>query len=179
MISERSMGKLRAQAGFSLIELIVVLSIAAVVMAVLTPGIKRSSDVFTLRRAASLAVVELRTAQSLATNNGTDIMFEFYTSTGPGGPGGIRYWVKPVGSASWFEVRSVLPPEWPTIIQMRHSIGLVDCIAPADVTHKCLTFKPLGYVENSGTIKVRVRSSSTIEWDIVVDAATGRVRVVQ
>jgi len=179
MTSEGPMGKLRAQAGFSLIELVVVVSIAAVVMAVLTPGIRRSSDVFTLRRAASLAVVELRTAQSLATNNGTDIMFEFYTSTGSGGPGGVRYWVQPVGSSSWFEVRSVLPPEWPDIIQMRHSIGLADCVSPADVTHKCLTFKPLGYVENSGTIKVRVRSTSTVEWDIIVDSATGRVRVVQ
>ena len=184
MTSEGSMGKLRAQDGFSLIELIVVVSIAAVVMAVLTPGIRRSSDIFTLRRAASLAMVELRTAQAIATNNGVDVVFEFYTTTGSGGPGGVRYWARPFGGGSWSEVRSVVTPEWPSIIQMREGSGLPMCAAPADVTHTCLIFKPLGDVDTNPTpgpirVPVRVRAAGTFEWDIEINRATGRARVVQ
>ncbi|HEU4797729.1 MAG TPA: prepilin-type N-terminal cleavage/methylation domain-containing protein [bacterium] len=165
------MAKLRPQDGFSLIELVVVVSIAAVVMAVLTPGIRQSSDIFTLRRAASLAVVELRTAQAIATNNGVDVIFEFYTNAS-GVPSGIRYW------AGGGELRRVEPPEWPRIIEIRHSSGLVNCVLPADPGHKCLTFKPLGSVDNAGEVKLRVRDSGP-EWQIEIAPATGRVRVVQ
>lgn len=168
------MGKLRPNAGFSLIELIVVVSIAAIVMAVLVPGIRQASDVFQLRKGASLLIAELRTAQSLSTANQIDIMFEFYTSSGAGAPGGLRYWGW--SGSAWYELRKVETPEWPVIVQLREGSGFPNCPSPAVATHRCTTFKPLGYLTNGGEVKIRARSAGS-EWDIELNAATGRVTI--
>jgi len=170
------MGKLRPDAGFSLIELVVVVSITAVVMAMLVPGIRAASDAFQLRKAAGIAVAELRTAQARATANGLNVMFEFYTSTGAGDPGGVRAWASSGGP--WYELRHVLPPDWPASIQLREGAGLAGCTAPADPAHRCLTFRPLGYVDNAGDVKIQVRSG-TPQWTIAVNAATGRTTVTR
>lgn len=169
------MGKLRPSAGFSLIELVVVVSIAAIVLAMLIPGIRQATDSFTLRKATSMLIAELRTAQALSTSDQVDVMFEFYTN-GSSAPGGLRYWVREPGTTTWFEVRRVEDPEWPAIVHMAGGSGFPGCSTPADPGHHCTVFKSLGYLTDGGEVKIRARSGGP-EWEVAVNAATGRVTI--
>ena len=161
-------------AGFSLIQLIVSVSVLAVVMAVLTPSLRQASDSYVLRKAAGATVAELRRAQTSATAEGSDYTVEFFTTTGPGGPGGLRVWK--LGATP---ERTLLPPEWAQRVEMDDAATTFPaCAPPADPAHKCVTYKPLGYPTAGGRVRLRMEGSgSTL--DIVVTAATGRVNITR
>ncbi len=158
-------------AGFTTIELLVVVGISAAVMAIIVLGVRVGTNVFQLRRAASITLSEVRRAQALAMAEGVDYTVEFSTSTS-GTAGGIRVWKTGVGTP----VRTVLVPEWPQNIQMQDvPTTFPACTAPADTTRKCVVYKSLGYPLSGG--KVRVATSDARMLDVVVEPATGRVSV--
>lgn len=161
------------QAGFSLIQLVVVVGILAVVMAVLTPGIRQASDSFALRRAASATMSELRRAQTAAMAEGVDYTVEFVTSSGSSTPGGVNVWKQ--GQPS--PIRAALPPDWSNRVEMdQDATTFPGCAAPADSAHKCAVYKPLGYPVQSGRVRLRLIGSATTV-DVVVASATGRVSI--
>ncbi len=164
-----------SEGGFSLIELVVVVGIAAIVMAVLTLGIRQASESFTLRRAANLAVNELRRAQATAMAQDVNYTVEFYIASGSGDPGGVRVWKAGVGSA----VRSVVTPDWPSMVGMpSDGSTFAACPVAIDPNHDCVVFTPLGYPVADGAVTLRTSASGT-ELTIVVEPATGRVKVVR
>ena len=158
-------------AGFTTIELLVVVAASAAVMAIIVLGVRVGTDVFQLRRAASITLSEVRRAQALAMAEGVDYTVEFSTSTS-GTAGGLRVWKAGVGTP----VRTVLVPEWPQNIQMRDGqTTFPACTTPADTTRKCVVYKPLGYPFSGGRVRIRTRDARTL--DVVVEPATGRVSV--
>lgn len=76
--------------GLALVELVLVIAIVALLASVLTLGIRRISESFALRQAASMAVAEIRQAQAGALSQGVDHVVEFDTSGASGPPGGLR-----------------------------------------------------------------------------------------
>lgn len=160
-------------AGFSLIQLVVVVGVLAVVMAVLSPSIHQASDSYVLRRAASATMAELRRAQTAATAEGADYTVEFFTSPASGNPGGVLVWRQDAATPE----RSVLPPAWALRVEMDDvSTTFPVCTAPADPAHKCVTYRPLGYPTEGGRVRLRMEGSG-ITLDVVVTSATGRVSI--
>jgi prepilin-type N-terminal cleavage/methylation domain-containing protein len=78
-----------SEGGFTLLEVLVVVALAAVLVSILTLGIRRAAESFSLRQAGSMAVVEARNAQAGAMSNGVDYVVEFDTSAAGGPPGRI------------------------------------------------------------------------------------------
>lgn len=76
-----------AAPGLALVELLLVVGIVALLASALTLGIRRISESFALRQAASVATVEIRNAQAGALSSGVDHVIEFDTA-GAGGPPG-------------------------------------------------------------------------------------------
>jgi hypothetical protein len=62
----------------------------AVLLSVLTLGIRRISESFELRKAARVAVAEIRNAQAGALSHGVDYVVEFDTTTSGGPPGSFK-----------------------------------------------------------------------------------------
>ena len=58
------------EGGFTLVELMVVVGIAAILASILTLGIRRVSESFALRQAAAVSAVEVRNAQGGAISSG-------------------------------------------------------------------------------------------------------------
>lgn len=164
-------GEHASERGFSLLELVVVVGVAAIVMAVLTLGIRQASDSFTLRRAATLVVNEVRRAQATAMAEDVDYTVEFYTA---GGEGGLRVWKAGAASAA----RTVLPPEWPSSVHMVADTvnPFSACAASIDPNHQCVTFAPLGYPDDDGKVRLQVAGSGS-ELTVTVEPASGRVKV--
>src|SRR3990170_2530450 len=110
-----------SERGFTVIELMVVIGIAAIMVSVLAVAVRQGSDSFALRRAASLAVSEIRRAQSSAIAERRDFVVEF----GFGNPTRVTTYslTDPPGS-TWVQVRSISAPqpgagldaEWPTSV---------------------------------------------------------------
>src|SRR2546428_12720447 len=69
------------RAGFTLIELIVVVGLISIVMAILVLGVRAASDAFSLRRAATIVISETRRASSSAVAEGVDYTVEFKLSS--------------------------------------------------------------------------------------------------
>lgn len=172
---------LRGEAGFTLLELVIVVSVAAAVLLIFVQGVQQASASFQVRRATNVTIAELRTAQAAATAAGEDMAVEFYTSTGSSTPGGIVVWKKNPLTGVWSQVRSVLPPEFPGNVQMPDGpTNFPDCPAAINAAHDCAIFKPLGYADNGGRIRLRAIGSSSSQLEVVMDsAATGRVAVVR
>lgn len=171
--------RVSGEAGFSLIELVIVVAMAAAVLLVFVQGVGQASASFQVRKAANITIAEMRTAQAVSMANGVDMAIEFYTSTGSGTPGGIAVWVRSPTTGIWSFVRSALPPEFPNNVQMPEGVtNFPNCPVAIHATHDCVTFKPLGYSETDGRIRVRSIANSSIKLDIVIDQpATGRVVV--
>lgn len=172
---------LRGEAGFTLLELVIVVSVAAAVLLIFVQGVRQASAAFQVRRAANIAIAELRTAQAAATAAGADMAVEFYTSTGSSTPGGLVVWARNPLTLAWSRIRSVLPPEFPNSVQMPDGpTNFPDCPAAINTSHDCAIFKPLGYAEDGGRIRLRAIGSSGTQLDVVMDSpATGRVSVVR
>src|SRR2546422_10394659 len=67
-------------AGFTLIELVVVVGLISIVMAILVLGVRAASNAFSLRRAATIVMSETRRAASSAVAEGVDYNGEFKLS---------------------------------------------------------------------------------------------------
>lgn len=78
-----------SEGGFTLVELMVVVGIAAILLSVFTLGVRRASESFALRQAGAMSAVEVRNAQAGAVSNGVDYTVEFDTSGAGGPPGSI------------------------------------------------------------------------------------------
>ena len=161
-----------SDAGFSLLELMIVVGTVAAIMAMLALGIRMTSESYALRRAAGITMSELRKAQATAMAEGVDYTVEFYVSSASGTPGGIRVWRAGIGTP----VRTVLTPDWPASVQMQQNTTTFPaCTAPVDTMHKCAVYKPLGYPVQNGLVKMSLGTGITL--DVVVEPATGRVSV--
>lgn len=170
------------QAGFTLLELVVVIGAIAVVMAVLSVGIRRASDAFSLRRGASVATSELRRAHATAVSEGVDYTVEFVLAN----PGSLNtYRTKlvtetcPTGMtqvSSTLCRRTVAGQQWPASVAINGpATTLAVCTAPANPANKCVTFRPLGYANAGGVVQLLSRSGVTV--NVQVTAATGRVSI--
>ncbi|MDR7540573.1 MAG: prepilin-type N-terminal cleavage/methylation domain-containing protein [Armatimonadota bacterium] len=166
----------RGQAGFSLIELVVVVGLVSLVLGMLALGVRRASDAFQLRRAASLVTAELRRAHAAAVSAGAVYTVELVV----GSPGGLRVYrriVEPDGSEQWLLERTVGSGEWPSSVTVDGTDSTVAaCTTPGDPSNKCVTFQPLGFAVSGGD--VRLVSRSGVGVGVQVTAATGRVSVV-
>lgn len=160
-----------SEAGFSLIELVVVVGVSAIVMAILTLGIRQVGESYNLQRAANIVVNELRRAQAAAMAEGVDYAVEFYT-----GSAGVAVW-KDVGGV-WTASREVLPPEWPDSIEIASGEDdFPDCDAAIDASHSCAVFQKLGDAAATGEVIVQARGSGVTLRVVVESAASGRVKV--
>jgi prepilin-type N-terminal cleavage/methylation domain-containing protein len=186
------------QSGFTVIELMVVIGIAAVLFAVLSVGVRRASESFALRRAGITVVSEVRRAQGAAVAERSDYRVEFALGT-PGGllvsraklasetcpPGTVT------ASATLCERVLSAPNQWPA------SVGIVadasppggmaslnaapDCTA-AGAGNKCVVFQFLGSPASVGTQAtgtVLLQSTSGVRLRVGIAAGTGKVSVLQ
>ncbi len=156
----------RDQAGFSLIELVVVVGLASLVLGILVLGVRRASDAFQLRRAASLVTSELRRAHAAAVSAGVDYTVEFVV----GSAGGLKVYRQT-------SLQRTVASEWPASVQIDGTASTISsCTTPGDPSNKCVTFRPLGFAVSGGD--VRLVSRSGVGVSVRVTAATGRVSVV-
>jgi prepilin-type N-terminal cleavage/methylation domain-containing protein len=159
-------GRVRGQAGFSLIELVVVVGLVSLVLGMLVVGVRRASDAFQLRRAASLVTAELRRAHAAAVSAGVDYTVEFVVTT----PGGLKVYRQT-------SLQRTVVSEWPSSVRVDGPAStLGNCTTPGDPSNKCVTFRPLGFAVSGGD--VRLVSRAGVGVSVRVTAATGRVSVV-
>ena len=154
-------------AGFTLIELVVVIGAVALVMAILMLGVRRASDAFSLRRAATVVTSELRRAQASAVSGAVDYTVEFQVTS----PYQVTVYRQTTA------VRAVSGQEWPSSVTIRSDpeSTVPFCTTPGSVTNKCVTFRPLGFANAGGVVQLRSRTGVTV--NVAVTAATGRVSV--
>lgn len=165
------------QAGFTLLEILIVVAVIAFVLGILTLGVRRSSDAYQLRRAATLIMLELRRAQAMAMAEGVDFIVEFDVVTGSGTTTGVKLFRS--GTAT--PVRTVSTSEWPSIVQIIDGpSNFPDCTAPGtDAANDCATFKPLGYPAQSGRVRLKVKAAASGQVEVSVEPATGRVSMIR
>ncbi len=180
------------QAGFTLIELVVVVGLISIVLAILTLGVSRASDAFSLRRGASVATSELRRAHAGAVSDGVDYVVEFVLAN----PGSLKIYrstatsqtcptgmMPPPPATSTLCTRTIADQQWPSSVAINNpGTTFAACSAPADTANKCVTFKPLGYAETSSTCsstpcKVQLTSRSGTTLNVEIALSTGRVSV--
>jgi len=117
----------RPEAGFTLLELLIVVGTVAVLMSVLGLGVRRAMESFDLRRAASTVVAEIRNAQAGALADHVDYVVEFGTTASGGPPGTITLFrpgvpvtgTPSVTSSGASDTRSV------TVVGLRTGVGMV------------------------------------------------------
>ncbi len=154
------------QAGFTLIELVVVVGLIAIVMVILIIGVRQASDSFSLRRAATIVASEVRRAQSSAVAEGGDYTVEFALSS----PYGITVYRQTAVQ------RTFAGQDWPLSVTIQSSGTTVpNCTTPGNAANKCVTFRSLGYAVAGGTVQLLSRSGVSL--NIAITAATGRVSV--
>ena len=175
----RRMPRVSGEAGFSLLELVIVVAMAAAVLLVFVQGVRQASASFQVRKAVSITIAEMRTAQAASMANGVDIAVEFYTSTGSSTAGGLQMWARSPSTGIWSQLRSVLPPEFPVSVQMPEGVtNFPNCPVTIHASHDCAIYKPLGYAEDDGRLRLRAIGDPSIFLEVVMNAAaTGRVAV--
>src|SRR2546427_10354203 len=134
------------RAGFTLIELVVVVGLIAIVMAILVLGVRRASDAFSLRRAATILMSETRRAASSAVAEGVDYTVEFKLSS----PYGITVYRQTAVQ------RTFAGQEWPLsgTIPTAGATG-PNVTTPGNAAKAGVTFKPLGYAVAGRTRELR------------------------
>src|SRR5256712_8639427 len=132
------------RAGFTLIELIVVVGLISIVMAILVLGVRAASDAFSLRRAATILMSETRGAASSAVAEGVDYTVEFKLSS--------RYGITVYRQTA--VQRTFAGREWPLSVTIPTAgTTAPNCTTPGSAANACVTFKPLGYAVAGGTLK--------------------------
>lgn len=142
--------------GFTLFELLVAVSLAAVIGAAAVPALRRSLEGWRMNAAARQVVMDLKQARGRAIAESASHRLRF-------APAAARYQLErqraggaytPVGPGT------ALPP----------GITVVECTAVGD----SVTFRPRGHAATFGTI--RLRNTTGEERSVIVDIA-GRMRV--
>lgn len=163
------------QAGFTLLELVVVVGVIATIMGVLVLGIRQASDAFALRKATTLVISELRRAHAAAMANDVNYLVELDVAVGQTGSLGLRVF-QACPTCPTSPVRSIRSPEWPSNVQISSgSTNFPSCPAPADTTQLCATFTPLGYLPAGGRIRLKLVQASGDQIEIDVALSTGQV----
>jgi type II secretory pathway pseudopilin PulG len=173
------------QAGFTVLELVVVVGLITVVLAILTLGIRQASDSFSLRRAAAVVTSELRRAQSNAVADGATYMVEM----GLTNPGSLNVYrstasaqtcppgmAPPPPTTTTQCTRTISAQQWPSSVAINGpGTTLPVCTAPANPANKCATFRSLGYADAGGAVQLQNQSGTIATVQVV--AATGRVTI--
>src|SRR3989475_13229766 len=123
------------RAGFTLIELVVVVGLISIVMAILVLGVRRASDAFSLRRAATIVASETRRAASAAVAEGVDYTVEFSLSS----PYGITVYRQTAVQ------RTFAGQEWPLSVTIPTAgTTAPNCTKPRKRAEASRTFKTHG-----------------------------------
>jgi prepilin-type N-terminal cleavage/methylation domain-containing protein len=175
----------RSERGFTVIELMVVVGIVAVMTSVLAVAIRQGSESFALRRAASLAVSEIRRAQSSAIAERRDIVVEF----GFGTTASVTTY-RFTDADVWEQVRSIRAPargldgDWPAAVTFLTSGSTLGPCGGASLPgasgNKCLKFGLFGEPTSpAGAGQVVLRNRAGTQLRVVVTPATGQVTVLR
>jgi prepilin-type N-terminal cleavage/methylation domain-containing protein len=159
-------------AGFTLIELVVVVGLIAVVLGILAAVMRAASDSFQLRRAATVVTSELRRAQNSSVGENIPYAVEFILTS----PYGINEWKQPSGT--WVQVpRPVTGSEnWPSTVTIVSVPGTPNCSGiSGSGSNWCVTFLPLGFANQGGIVQLQNRSGTNTSLNL--NAATGRVSI--
>lgn len=191
-------GNDRRQSGVTLVELMIVVGLAAILMSILVLGVRKISDSFALRRAATTLISEVRRAQAAALAERADYMVEFAL----GAPGQLlvsrtKLAVErcPQGmievSATLCRRIAATPEQWPSSVAlveddtpppgMASLNAAPSCTAPG-VGDKCVVFRFLGAPVSVGTEAigtVLLQSRSGVIRRVGIAAGTGNVSVVR
>jgi prepilin-type N-terminal cleavage/methylation domain-containing protein len=174
----------RSDAGFTLVELLIVIGMIAILMSILVLGIRQVTASFALRRAGTVALSEVRRAQARALAERVDYTVEFVI----GNPGTVR-----VYREATLDRTAQAPEGWPASTALVNEGGsppgfpdgttgwLPNCDAggPGSPANKCVTFQFMGAPQGVGTEPkgaVLVRGSSGHLW-VTIAAGTGKVSV--
>jgi len=176
----------RSEDGFTLIELMIVIGVAAILMSILVLGIRQVTASFALRRAGTIALSEVRRAQARALAERVDYTVEFVIAT----PGALRIYREAV-----LQRTVQAPEEWPSSVALLDdgeaspppfpdvdTSWLPDCGVdggPGDPANKCVTFRFMGAPGGVGAQSkgaVLLRGPSSHLW-LTVAAGTGKVSV--
>jgi type II secretory pathway pseudopilin PulG len=175
----------QGHAGFTVLELVVVVGLIAVVLAILTLGVRQASDSFSLRRAAAVATSELRRAQANAVAEGATYIVEMVLTS----PSGLNVYRTTASAQTCPPGMAPAPPttttqctrtisgeQWPSTVAINAAgTTLPLCASPANPANKCATFRSLGYADAGGAVQLQ-NLSGTIA-TVQVTAATGRVSI--
>ncbi len=162
------------QAGYTLIELMVVVGLIAVLLAILTAVMRAATNSFQLRRMATVVTSELRRAQSSAVSQNIPYAVEFILSS----PYGINEWNQPISGGPWVAVpRPVTGSEnWSSAVSIASVPGTANCSGiSGSGSNWCVTFLPLGFANQGGSVQLQNQSGTTAT--INLNAATGRVSI--
>lgn len=159
-----------AEAGFTLIELIVVVAIIALLSAILSLSVRQIRAIIALRKAATIATSEIRRAQASAVADGENYIVEFVV----GGAAINVYKEVATPTPSTTLVRQVTGENWPPSVVIRSS-NLPACVTATSPSSTCVTFGFLGApISGVGNVILETHTG-TVQLDI--EPATGRVRV--
>lgn len=164
----------RLEAGFTVIELMVVVGIAAIMVSILAVAIRQGSESFALRRAASLAVSEIRRAQSSAIAERRDLVVEF----GFGNPTKVTTY-RFTDSSTWEQVRSISElPASVVFVAAGSTFGACGGALPGSSSDRCVGFGVFGEPSTAAPAgQVVLRNTMGTQLRVVVAPATGRVTV--
>lgn len=175
----------QAERGYSLVELLIVIGVAAVLLSILTVGFRQASDAFALRRAGGITVSEVRRAQALAVSQRRDAVVEFAL----GSPPGLTVY-RFTDGGTWEQVRLIRPPsagggmdgEWPASVNLvaaaTSPFSACGGSLPGAGANQCVKFNLFGEPAlPAASGQIVLRNSSGSELRVVVAPATGRVSV--
>ncbi len=161
------------QAGFTLIEIMIVGGVLAFVLAIFVLGVRQASGSFALRQAASITLSELRKAQASAMAEGSGVSYtvEFVSGT----TGGLNVY------RQTSRVKTITPPDWPASVTFDNTqTTFPTCpVGIGNPSNACVTFQPLGYASAGGSAALRGGVGTQTTWLVSVIAATGKVSVTQ
>jgi prepilin-type N-terminal cleavage/methylation domain-containing protein len=172
----------RGDAGFTLVELLIVIGMIAILMSILALAIRQVTASFALRRAGTVALSEVRRAQARALAERVDYTVEFVIAS----PGALRVYqgttlVRTVQAPEGWSASVALVDEGgsPPALPDSETGWLPDCTSPGNPADKCVTFQFVGAPGNVGTKSqgaVLLRGLSGHLW-LTVAAGTGKASV--